>query len=213
MLPDQKGRDRVARTAGGRDARSRVLEWSDLADHLADLQEAAGVELGMSPLHRLDMFGVGAPGFERFLRGKTEHGELLAVVGFERLDRQKAGKTADDVVHALAESVVFVDRGAVTQLQIANDNHFTNHVSLTLGDGFPFSISSVSGWALLHRPPEFEWPAGIRLFMVSPCRALCVYLSLLSCRCCRLSRRLLRSKSVPSKPGMAMASCPAIASR
>src|SRR4051795_13508767 len=132
----------------------------------------------MSPLHRLDMFGVGAPGFERFLRGKTEHGELLAVVGFERLDRQKAGKTADDVVHALAESVVFVDRGAVTQLQIANDNHFANHVSLPLGDGFPLPISSVSRWLCYIAHPNLNGlPASDCLWSVhvAPYVSICRY--------------------------------------
>ena len=61
--------------------------------------------------------------------------------------------------------------------------------------------------------PEFEWPSRIRLFMVDPCRASCVYSLLSSCRCCPLSRPLRQFKNAPSRPGMATASCRAIASR
>src|SRR5581483_8693103 len=50
----------------------RVLERSDLADDFADLKVAAGIEFGMPPLHRLDVFGMCPPGFQRFFGGKAE---------------------------------------------------------------------------------------------------------------------------------------------
>lgn len=128
-----------------------MLERADFADHLADLKEAAGVELGMSALHRLDMVRVGAPGFERVLRSETEHGKLLAVLGLERLDGQKAGQAADDVVHAFTQPIMFFLRGTVSQLQIANDNHFADHASSPcLMELLPFVLIFVLWCALLR---------------------------------------------------------------
>jgi hypothetical protein len=46
---------------------SGVLKRADFPNHLANLQEPAGVEFGMSALHGFHMFGMSAPGFERFL--------------------------------------------------------------------------------------------------------------------------------------------------
>jgi hypothetical protein len=47
----------------------------------------------------------------------------------KRLDGNKARKTADNIVHPLAESIIFVTGCARPQLQVADYNYFANHVS------------------------------------------------------------------------------------
>jgi hypothetical protein len=104
-----------------------VLERSDLADHLADLQVTARIELGVSTLHGFDMFGMGAPGLQRLLGSKAEYRDLLAVLGLELLDRQKARQLADDAVHALAKLAILVHVGSMPEFQVADHNHITDH--------------------------------------------------------------------------------------
>src|SRR5579872_3985298 len=105
-----------------------MLERPDFADDLADHKVTAGIEFGMPSLHRLDMFGMRPPGFQRFLRGEAKQADFLAVDGLVRLDRLEAGKLAHEVVHALAETAIFVDVGAIPQLQVPNNDHFADHL-------------------------------------------------------------------------------------
>src|SRR5579863_4184749 len=104
-----------------------MLEWPDFTDHLAYLEKAAGVELGVPSLHGFHMIGMGAPGLQCRFGGEPEDGYFLAIIRLERLDRLKAGKIADDTVHALAQTVVFLLRRAFAHLQISDDDHFPDH--------------------------------------------------------------------------------------
>src|SRR5579859_3072046 len=111
----------------GRLSFTRMVERSNFTDHLADLEKAAGIKLGMPSLHGFHMLGMRAPGFQRLFGSETENGYFLAIVGLEGLNRLKAGKTADDIVHAFAQPVVFVLRGALAQLQVSDNEHFVDH--------------------------------------------------------------------------------------
>src|SRR5882724_227521 len=133
---------------------SRVIERSDFADHFANLEKAAGVEFGVSPLHRLQMLGMGAPGFQGLFGGESEYGYLFAVIGLEGLDRLKARKLADDAVHALAQFVVLVLRCALAQFQVSDNEHLVDHfLSLAKLDAGTLP-------ALLHESGEDTCRAG-----------------------------------------------------
>src|SRR5579872_1551151 len=68
-----------------------MLERPDFADDLADHKVTAGIEFGMPSLHRLDMFGMRPPGFQRFLRGEAKQADFLAVDGLVHLTDWKPG--------------------------------------------------------------------------------------------------------------------------
>src|SRR6201987_5151733 len=108
-----------------------MFERPDFPDHLANLEKAAGIELGVAALHRLHMLGMGSPRLQRLLGRKPEQRYLLAVISLERLDRLKSRKIADDFIHSLAQAFVFVQGGAVAQFQVSDNNHLVDH-SLSL---------------------------------------------------------------------------------